>query len=83
LPAARRDALFEGLSLAAAGVALGIPLALLPGKTASTPLFGISPGDATTLTGVVIAVGTLAVLATSIPSIRASRLDPIAALRPE
>jgi predicted permease len=71
----------EGLRLASAGVVLGIPLALLLGRLASTLLFGVAPTDGLTLSGVVLLVGALAVLATFIPSLRASRLDPIAALR--
>jgi predicted permease len=79
----RRLFLFEGIYLAAAGLVLGVPLALLLGRAASALLFGISPADGATLAGVVLVVGTLAVLATFIPSIRASRLDPISALRLE
>ena len=77
----RRLFLLEGIQLAAAGLALGVPLALVLGKAASTLLFGISPTDGLTLSGVVLVVGALAVLATFIPSVRASRLDPISALR--
>lgn len=77
----RRLFLREGLQLAAAGVALGIPLALLLGRMASALLFGVAPSDGVTLTAVVTIVGVLAVLATVIPSVRASRLDPITALR--
>ena len=79
----RRLFLLEGISLAATGLLLGVPLALLLGRAASTLLFGISPTDGLTLAGVVLVVGALAVVATYIPSVRASRLDPISALRME
>jgi ABC-type antimicrobial peptide transport system permease subunit len=77
----RRLFLLEGLQVALAGVALGLPLALMLGRIASTLLFGVSPADAVTLCAVVAVIGTLAVLATYFPSVRASRLDPIIALR--
>jgi putative ABC transport system permease protein len=79
----RRLFLGEGLRLAAAGTAAGVPLALLVGRSASTLLFGVSPVDGVTLAGVVATVGLLSVVATYIPSARASRLDPVAALRSE
>jgi ABC-type antimicrobial peptide transport system permease subunit len=77
----RRLFLGEGLRLAAGGAALGVPLALALGRSASTLLFGISPADPLTLVTVVVAIATLAVIATYIPSARASRLDPVEALR--
>jgi ABC-type lipoprotein release transport system permease subunit len=58
-----------------------VPLALALGRSASTLLFGISPADPLTLVTVVVAIATLAVIATYIPSARASRLDPVEALR--
>ena len=65
------------------GIALGIPLALLLGRAARSLLFGISPADPATLGAVVLAVGTLTVLGTYLPSVRASRVDPITVLRSE
>jgi putative ABC transport system permease protein len=71
----------EGLRVAGVGVALGVPLAIGLGHTASALLFGVSAGDGPTLAMVVLVVGLLTALATYLPSVRASRLDPVAALR--
>ena len=77
----RRLFLGEGLRLAAAGIVAGVPLALAVGRAASTLLFGISPADAATLIAVVCGVGALALVAAYVPSVRASRLDPVVVLR--
>ena len=79
----RRLFLAEGLRMGLGGIALGIPLALLLGRAARSLLFGISPADPATLGAVVLAVGTLTVLGTYLPSVRASRVDPITVLRSE
>jgi putative ABC transport system permease protein len=65
------------------GVVLGTALALLAGRAATSMLFGLKPYDLSTVT---IAIGLLtiiAVLASWLPALKASRLDPVAALRCE
>ena len=61
--------------------ACGTVLALLFAQTLSTMLYGVSPSDPVTLTGVLIAVVTVAGLAALIPAARATFGQPMRALR--
>ena len=71
----------ESLILVAIGVTIGIAAALGSGRVVESLLFGLTPRDATT-SGVAIAVMVgVSVLAGYLPARRASRLDPMAALR--
>jgi ABC-type antimicrobial peptide transport system permease subunit len=62
-------------------MALGTILALLAGRTASAKLFGLKPYDVTTLAFAFILLALIAILASWLPAFKASRLDPVAALR--
>jgi ABC-type lipoprotein release transport system permease subunit len=65
------------------GDATGIAFALFAGKAATSLLFGLQANDVTTF---VFAVGSLALNslgASYLPALRASRLDPVEALRHE
>jgi predicted permease len=73
----------EVLMIAAAGVAIGLPLAWWLGRYVSTQLYGIAPGDPLTTAGAVLLLLTIAAIAGLIPSTRAARLDPTTALRQE
>jgi predicted permease len=66
-----------------AGVALGIPLALMASRTAESLLFGLSPMDVVTLSAAAILMVMLGMVAAYIPARRASRVDPVVALRYE
>ena len=69
--------------LFAAGIALGLASALALGKYIQSLLYGVSPTDAVAITVTVVALGLTAVLASYVPSRRATRVDPTAALRYE
>ncbi len=73
----------EGLSSTIAGIALGLPGALLGAHLVRHMLFGISPDDSSTLIGVTAVLLGVALLACWIPVRRAMRVDPNVALRQE
>jgi putative ABC transport system permease protein len=87
LGALRRDILRlvvgGGMALAAAGVALGLAASLLLTRVASSLLFGVSATDPATFAGIAVLVLGVALLACFVPARRATRVDPIAALRSE
>ena len=73
----------EVLALAAVGIAISVPAALGASKLVASFLFGMKPNDPWALT---VAVGTLlaaALVAGYVPARKASRIDPMVALRHE
>jgi predicted permease len=85
LGAQRKDVLWlvvrEGLLLVIAGIALGVPLTLAVTRYLRGMLFGLSPQDPTALMAAVFLLVSVATLASLLPARRASRLDPMLALR--
>jgi predicted permease len=73
----------EGLSLAIGGVVLGLIGAAAVTRLMSTLLFGVSPVDGTTFAAVSGLMLVVACLATFVPARRATRVDPLTALRAE
>jgi ABC-type antimicrobial peptide transport system permease subunit len=63
------------------GVAAGVLVSLLAGRSASTLLFGVTPQDPLTLTGACVLLGVIAAAASFLPARRASRIDPAQMLR--
>jgi predicted permease len=73
----------EAIGLSGAGLALGAPVAYVLSRYVSSQLFGVAPAD---LGAAAIGVVTLAMVAAGaafVPARRASRIDPIQALRHE
>jgi putative ABC transport system permease protein len=68
-------------AMTAAGIAAGIVGALLMTRSMTSMLFGISPADPRVYAGVSILLALVALVASAIPSSRATRVDPITALR--
>jgi putative ABC transport system permease protein len=76
----------SGLRLTGIGVALGVVFSLIAARFAtsfSSLLLGIKPTDAVTFVVVVGIVALVSLLACYIPAYRASKVDPIIALRYE
>ena len=73
----------ESLMLAAIGIALGVPLALLTARLLRSMLFGVGPNDLLTFIGALVAVTLVAVVASLLPARRAAGIDPMRALRAE
>ena len=71
----------EAALLLAIGLVVGAGLALGASKTAASLLFGIKPHDPVTLALAVATLALVAVAASFLPAHRASRLDPMVALR--
>jgi putative ABC transport system permease protein len=77
----RKMFLRHGLSLTATGIVLGIGVAVVLTRVMSAFLFGVGPMDPMTYAVVSVALAAVALLATYLPARRASRVDPIVALR--
>ena len=73
----------QGMQPVAYGLAAGVVGALVLSRLLTRLLYGISSTDATTYAGVAILLGTVALLACWLPARRASRTDPMVALRSE
>jgi ABC-type antimicrobial peptide transport system permease subunit len=87
LGAQRSDVLWivmrETLTLLAAGLAVGILLAIASSRGLSSLLFGLSAADPVALGATVAVLALVAVLAGWVPARRATRVDPMVALRYE
>ncbi len=73
----------EALLIVIAGIAVGLPLAWIGTRLLESWLFGLSPHDPVTIVLAVAAILVVTVGAGSLPAFRASRVDPILALRCE
>jgi putative ABC transport system permease protein len=71
----------QGLLLTVAGSAAGVLGAWLAARTLAAVLFGVAPGDPAALVGATFLALVVALAACLLPAWRASRLDPLAALR--
>ena len=73
----------EALVLALVGAALGIVVAIPSARLLRSQLFGVEPGDPMTFAAVTTGLVAVAVVAAFSPAWRATRVDPVVALRAE
>jgi predicted permease len=73
----------EVLVLLTIGLAIGIPAAMALGRYVATQLYGIQPYDPTIAIWTMVLLSVVSAVAGLIPARRASRIDPILALRYE
>jgi putative ABC transport system permease protein len=78
-----RLVLMEAALLLGIGLAVGVGLALWAGRAATAMLYGLKPYDPITLGGAIALLATVALVASYGPAHRASRLEPMDALREE
>ena len=83
--AGRRDVLWlvlgQVLRLTAAGLAIGVGLVIAAGGALRRVLFEVQPTDPATIAAVALVLGAVALFAGWLPAWRASRVDPLEALR--
>jgi putative ABC transport system permease protein len=77
----RRNVLRSGMCMTLVGMVIGLCLALGGGRLLSAFLFGVQETDATVFSGAALLLAAVAMLACYLPARRASRVDPMQALR--
>jgi ABC-type antimicrobial peptide transport system permease subunit len=73
----------QGMGLTMAGAAVGLVLAVGAGHAATAYLFGLEPMDPVTFTAAAVLLALVGLAACCAPARRATRVDPISALRAE
>ena len=73
----------QGMTLVLIGLALGIAGAFAVTRFLESQLFGVDPTDPATFTLVAVTLASVALVATLVPALRATRVDPLVALRQE
>ena len=73
----------QGLGMAVAGILLGLAGALVLTRLLSAQLFGVSPTDPGVITAMAATLAAVSLVACLIPALRATRVDPMVALRSE
>ena len=78
-----RMVVVEGMKPALLGVGIGIAAALALGKVVASLVYQVKPSDPVTFVGVAALLGLIALFACIVPAYRASKVDPVVALRNE
>jgi ABC-type antimicrobial peptide transport system permease subunit len=73
----------ESLVLVGLGVAFGLPLVFAASRFLKEMLFGLAPGDSATVASATLVLVAVAAVASYLPALRASRIEPTVALRYE
>jgi predicted permease len=77
----RRMVVRQGFVLAATGVLIGTAVSAAATRVIATLLYGVTAHDVLTYVGVALLLGVVALLASYLPARRATRIDPLTALR--
>jgi putative ABC transport system permease protein len=87
LGATRRDVLTlvvgHGMLLTLIGIAIGLAASYVVTKSMTAMLFQVSPHDPSTFAAIAVLLGAVALAASALPGLRATRVSPIQALRYE
>jgi putative ABC transport system permease protein len=78
-----RLVLKDGMALMVIGMAVGLAGAFAISRAMTSLLFGVSAADVTTFAGVALVLSSVALVACSLPARRATKVDPLVALRYE
>lgn len=78
-----RQTLWSGARLFATGALIGLPCAVLLAHLMSGLIYGVRSSDLATLMATILLAAAMAVLASLLPALRASSVDPMSALRGE
>lgn len=73
----------QAMSPVAVGAFVGLAVSLIVARLFAGLLYGVTPADGLTIASVILILGTVAATASVIPALRASRLNPVTALRYE
>ena len=73
----------QGATLTAIGIVVGLGGAFALTRLMRTLLFGVTPSDPVTYVGIALLLGAVALVASYLPARRATRVDPVIALRDE
>jgi putative ABC transport system permease protein len=76
-----QDVVFGALRVVGAGVLVGVVAAAVLGRWVQALLFGVSPLDAVTYVAAGLTLVMIGAAAATVPALRASRIDPVRALR--
>ena len=73
----------QGMTLAGAGIAVGVVAAFLMSRVMQSVLYQVRPGDPGTFVVVPLVLVVVALLASALPAFKATRVNPLVALRSE
>ena len=82
-PICLRLILGQGLALAGLGLALGLAAAVTGTRLLTSMLFRVQPNDSAVYLSVAVLLGMVALVASYVPDRRASKIDPLTAIRQE
>jgi putative ABC transport system permease protein len=82
-PSVQKLVFGQGLKLAAVGVAAGLAGVFATTRLTESMLYGVSPTDAATMAGGTVFLVAVGLVGALVPALRATRIDPILALREE